>query len=133
MVSLEPDRKPYLPLPAFSSPQFGLNIKGVGIPSFGDEVVITQGSVKERCFAAAFGRRGRIVGAVTFNYGKWLNYGALIEQSASFPPPLGEVPTDMKPVPAEFPDPRAPTALPTVVLTGHDPTDRAATFEPPRR
>jgi len=39
----------------------------------------------------------------------------------------------MKPVPAEFPDPRTPTALPTVVLTGHDPTDRAAEFQPRRR
>ena len=88
MVSLEPDRRPHLPLPAFWSGQFGVNIKGVGVQSFGDEVVITQGSVKERRFAAAYGRRGRIVGAVTFNHGKWLEYyGALIERSAPFPPP----------------------------------------------
>ena len=95
-----------------------------------------QGSVKERRFAAAYGRRGRIVGAVTFNHGKWLEYyGALIERSAPFPPPPPgfDHPVDMKPVPADFPDPRTPTELPTVVLTGHDPTDRAAEFQPPRR
>jgi NADPH-dependent 2,4-dienoyl-CoA reductase/sulfur reductase-like enzyme len=136
MVSLEPDRKPHLPLPAFWSGQFGVNIKGVGVQSFGDEVVITQGSVTERRFAAAYGKRGRIVGAVTFNHGKWLEYyGALIERSSPFPPPPPgyDQAGDMQPVPAEFPDPRTPTALPTVVLTGHDPTDRAAAFEAPRR
>src|SRR5271170_7776725 len=136
MVSLEPDRRPHLPLPAFWSGQFGVNIKGVGVQSFGDEVIITQGSIKERRFAAAYGRRGRIVGAVTFNHGKWLEYyGALIERSAPFPPPPPgyDHPADMKPVPAEFPDPRTLTALPTVVLTGHDPTDRSAEFQPPRR
>src|ERR1700735_2588699 len=122
MVSLEPDRRPHLPLPAFWSGQFGVNIKGVGVGPFGDEIVITQGSVKERRFAAAYGRKGRIVAAVTFNHGKWLEYyGALIERSAPFPPPPPgyDHPADTKPVPADFPDPRTPTALPTVVLTGH--------------
>ncbi|OBG32460.1 hypothetical protein A5673_25070 [Mycobacterium sp. E3198] len=39
-------------------------------------------------FAGAYGYRGRIVGAVTFNHGKWLPYYAsLIERSAPFPPP----------------------------------------------
>jgi hypothetical protein len=76
------------------------------------------------------------VGAVTFNHGKWLEYYTrLIEKSAPFPPPPPgyDVPVDAKPVPAEFPDVRAPTALPTVVLTGHDPTDRGAEFQPRRR
>ncbi|HWN17492.1 MAG TPA: FAD-dependent oxidoreductase [Gemmatimonadales bacterium] len=136
MVSLEPERKPHLPLPRFWSGQFGVNIKGIGIPSFGDQLVITQGSVKDRRFAAAYGKRGRIVGAITFNHGKWLEYyEALINRSAPFPPPAPgyDAPAEMKPIPAEFPDPRTATALPTVVLTGHDPTDRAATFEPARR
>jgi 3-phenylpropionate/trans-cinnamate dioxygenase ferredoxin reductase subunit len=74
MVSLESDRRPHLPLPAFWSGQFGVNIKGVGVGPFADKIVITQGSVKERRFAAAYGRRGRIVAAVTFNHGKWLEY-----------------------------------------------------------
>lgn len=87
MVSLEADRRPHLPLPSFWSSQFGVNIKGVGVGPFGDEIVFTQGSIKDRRFAAAYGRRGRIVAAVTFNHGKWLeHYGALIERSAPFPP-----------------------------------------------
>ena len=54
-------------IPQFWSGQFGVNIKSVGVPSFGDEIMFTQGSVKQRRFAAAYGRRGRLVGAVTFD------------------------------------------------------------------
>ena len=136
MVSLEPDRRPHLPLPAFWSGQFGVNIKGVGVGPFGDEIVITQGSVKDYRFAAAYGRRGRIVAAVTFNHGKWLEYyGAMIERSAPFPPPPPgyDQAGDMKPIPARFPDPRTPTGFPDVVLTGHDPTDRGAEYRPKKR
>ena len=136
MVNLEPDYHPLLLLPGFWSGQFGVNIKSVGVPPFGDEIVFTQGSVKQRRFAAAYGRRGRIVAAVTFNQGKWLEYyGRLIEQSAPFPPPPPgwDLPDDMKPVPAEFPEPGVPTAMPDVVLTGHDPSERRAEFRPRRR
>ena len=31
-------------------------------------------------------------------------------------------------MPARFPDPRVPTEIPDVVLTGHDPTSRGAEF-----
>ena len=131
MVSDESDRRPHLPLPAFWSGQFGVNIKSVGVPSFGHQIMFTQGSVKERRFAAAYGRRGRIVGAVTFDHGKWLeHYGALIERSAPFPlAPMGyDLPADMSPISAEFPDPRSPTTIPDVVLTGHNPSERGAEF-----
>jgi NADPH-dependent 2,4-dienoyl-CoA reductase/sulfur reductase-like enzyme len=136
MVSLEADRRPHLPLPAFWSGQFEVNIKGVGVGPFADEIVITQGSVKERRFAAAYGRKGRIVAAVTFNYAKFLGYyGKLIERSAPFPPPPPgfDQAGDMKPVPARFPDPRAPTGYPDVILTGHDPTERGAEYRPKNR
>ena len=87
MVSFEPDCRPHLLLPGFWSGQFGVNIKSVGVPPFADEIVVTQGSVEDRRFVAAYGRRGRIVAAVTFNQGKWLEYYAgLIEKSAPFPP-----------------------------------------------
>ncbi len=131
MVCDESERRPHLPLPAFWSGQFGVNIKSVGVPPFGQEIAFTQGSVKERRFAAVYGRRGRIVAAVTFDHAKWLeHYGAQIERSGPFPPPPAgfDLPADMKPVPAEFPDPRAPTAIPDVVLTGHDPSERGAEF-----
>lgn len=133
MISLETDRRPHLPLPSFWSGQFGVNIKGVGACSFGDEIVFTQGSPRDLRFAAAYGRRGRIVGAVTFNHGKWLEYyGAMIERSAPFPPPPPgyDAPAGMTPIPARFPDPRVPTEIPDVVLTGHDPTSRGAEFRP---
>jgi NADPH-dependent 2,4-dienoyl-CoA reductase/sulfur reductase-like enzyme len=131
MVTLEPDRHPHLLLPGFWSGQFGVNIKSVGVPPFGDELVFTQGSVESRCFAAAYGRQGRIVAAVTFDQGRWLEYYAgLIGRSAPFPPPPPgwDRPDDMTPIPADFPDPGVPTALPEVVLTGHDPSERRAEF-----
>jgi len=133
MITLGLDRRPHLPLPSFWSGQFGINIKGAGVCSFGDEIVFTQGSVEERRFAAAYGYKGRIVGAVTFNHGKWLPYYAsLIEKSAPFPPPPPgyDAPADAEPMPARFPDPREQTGIPDVVLTGHDPTSRAAEFRP---
>jgi NADPH-dependent 2,4-dienoyl-CoA reductase/sulfur reductase-like enzyme len=136
MVNLETGRRPHLPLPQFWSGQFGVNIKGVGVCSFGDEIVFTQGSVEDLRFAAAYGRKGRIVAAITFNHGKWLDYyAAMIERSAPFPPPPPsyDAPADMEPMPARFPDPREPTGIPDVVLTGHDPTSRGAEFRPKAR
>jgi 3-phenylpropionate/trans-cinnamate dioxygenase ferredoxin reductase subunit len=136
MVSDEADRRPHLPVPAFWSAQFGLNIKSVGVPPFADEIVFTQGSVKERRFAAAYGSRGRIVAAVTFNHGKWLEfYQSQIEQSGPFPPPSTgfDQPVDMRPVPPDFPEHGVPTGPPVVVLTGHDPNERRVELRPQRR
>ena len=131
MVNDETNRRPHLLVPAFWSGQFGINIKSVGVPSFGDEIVFTQGSVKERRFAAAYGHRGRIVGAVTFNHGKWLEYyGAQIARSGAFPPPPAgfDVPADAQPRAADFPARGVPTGVPDVVLTGHDPNEMQAEF-----
>ena len=97
--------------------------------------MFTQGSVKQRRFAAAYGRRGRIVGAVTFNHGKWIPYyEAQIARSAPFPPnPAGsDFPEDMRVMPADFPARGVPTEAPDVVLTGHDPSERQAEFRPRR-
>ncbi len=135
MVCDETDRWAHLMIPQFWSGQFGVNIKSIGVPSFGDEIMFTQGSVKQRRFAAAYGRRGRIVGAVTFNHGKWIPYyEAQIARSAPFPPnPAGsDFPEDMRVMPAEFPARGVPTETPDVVLTGHDPSERRAEFRPRR-
>jgi Reductase C-terminal len=123
-------------LPQFWSGQFGVNIKSVGVPSFGDEIVFTQGSVRQRRFAAAYGRRGRIVGAVTFNHGKWIEYYRdQIARSGPFPPhpPGFDFPEDMRVLPADFPARGVPTETPDVVLTGHDPSERRAEFRPRQR
>jgi 3-phenylpropionate/trans-cinnamate dioxygenase ferredoxin reductase subunit len=133
MVCGETDRWAHLMIPQFWSGQFGVNIKSVGVPSFGDEIMFTQGSVKQRRFAAAYGQRGRIVGAVTFNHGKWIPYyEAQIARSAPFPPnPAGsDFPEDMRVMPAEFPARGVPTETPDVVLTGHNPSERRAEFRP---
>lgn len=132
MVCDPMDRRAHLLIPAFWSGQFGVNIKSVGVPSFGNEIVFTQGSVKERRFAAVYGLRGRIVGAVTFDHGKWLpHYESQIARSGPFPPhPAGfDLPGDMRVVPAQFPERGAATAA-DVVLTGHDPNEREAEFRP---
>ena len=131
MVCDEVDRWAHLLIPQFWSAQFGVNIKSVGVPSFGDEIVFTQGSVKGRRFAAAYGRRGRIVGAVTFNHGKWIDYYRdQIARSGPFPPhpPGFDFPENMRVMPADFPARGVPTETPDVVLTGHDPSERHAEF-----
>ena len=126
MISAEADRRPHVSVPWFWSIQFEVNIKSVGIPSIADEVVVTQGSTDERRFAAAYGLNGQIVAAVTFNAGRYLEYyERLIAAAAPFPPDLGNVEqaTGDAPVPADFPPPSALTNRPTVVLTGHAPTE----------
>lgn len=124
MVSTPTARWPHLPSPVFWSAQFGSNIKSVGVPTFADQVVLAQGSVAERRFVAAYGHRGRLTAAVAFNQGKWLEfYQRLIEAAAPFPPPP---PTDQEPVPARLPDLQIRERHATVVVTGHDPSERRA-------
>ncbi|GAA1265106.1 hypothetical protein GCM10009609_30380 [Pseudonocardia aurantiaca] len=133
MISTQADRWPHLSVPAFWSTQFGNEIKSVGVPSVADEVVVTQGSVSDRRFVAAYGHNGRIVGAVTFNQSKWLEfYERQIERAGPFPPPFRTIdqPAEMVPVKAGFPDRPIPTQDATVVVTGHDPSERRARLLP---
>ncbi|MFD8259519.1 NAD(P)/FAD-dependent oxidoreductase [Streptomyces griseoluteus] len=130
MVSSQANRWPHLTLPLFWSIQFGVNIKSVGVPTFADEVAVTQGSVAERRFVAAYGYRGRVTAAVSFNNAKWLDhYRQLIETAAPFPPPCPtpDQPADMKPVPVDFPGPTLLAQGATVVVTGNDPGERRVT------
>ena len=87
MISAPTERWPHVSLPIFWSTQFGINIKSVGVPTFADEVAIVQGSVADRRFVAAYGYRGRLTAAVTFDQAMWLEfYQELIEKAAPFPP-----------------------------------------------
>ncbi|GAB3837403.1 hypothetical protein GCM10027610_039440 [Dactylosporangium cerinum] len=127
MISAGPDLWPHVALPVFWSTQFGVEIKSIGVPTYADEVVITQGSTAQRRFVAVYGRQGRITAAVSFDHGMWLEfYGRLIEQAAPFPPRLRTVdqPATRQPVPAEVRS--EPSAHATVVLTGHRPSQRRA-------
>ncbi|MFF2144497.1 NAD(P)/FAD-dependent oxidoreductase [Kitasatospora sp. NPDC058190] len=136
MISIGPDRRAHLWVPTFWSSQFGVNIKSVGVPNMGDEIVITQGSLAERRFVAVYGYRGRIIAAVAFDQAKWLEfYREQIEVRAPFPPDYATVdrqPGGMRTVPAEFPDPSLPSHGATVTLTGHDPSERRVQFTPAR-
>jgi NADPH-dependent 2,4-dienoyl-CoA reductase/sulfur reductase-like enzyme len=116
------DRLPHISVPVFWSIQFGLNIKSVGVPNYGDQIQFTQGSVADRSFVAAYGREGRLVAAVTVDQAKWIDhYRREIETRAPFPPDLHGIdgPATDAPVSAEFPHPWVPYAPPPVVLTGH--------------
>jgi len=127
MVSLPGDQWPHLATPVFWSQQFGTNIKSVGVPTFADQVVIAQGSVPERQFVIAYGYRGRMTAAVSFDHGIWLNfYQKMIEAAQPFPPafPAVDEPSYRQPLPAQIDHKESFHA--TVALTGHDPSERQA-------
>ncbi|HEX3964782.1 MAG TPA: FAD-dependent oxidoreductase [Trebonia sp.] len=130
MINAAADRWPHVPSPVFWSVQFGTNIKSVGVPSYADQVVIAQGSVAERRFVAVYGYRGRVTAAVGFDQGMWLeSYQKMIDAAAPFPPSFLDVSEqdDRQPVPVGLPDPRTSTGYDTTVMvTGHDPSERRA-------
>ncbi|MGW8395319.1 NAD(P)/FAD-dependent oxidoreductase [Streptomyces lydicus] len=135
MISPGPRRRPHLTVPAFWSSQFGLNIKSVGVPTFSDQVVIAQGSLKEARLVAVYGYRGRVTAAVSVNQARSLEYYQhLIERAAPFSPGPGiadqaEPPV---PVPSDVPDPNVLSHGPTVALTGHLPDRRLTVVQPAR-
>ncbi|MFD7434286.1 NAD(P)/FAD-dependent oxidoreductase [Streptomyces sp. NPDC059861] len=133
MLSESADRLPHLWVPAFWSSQFGVNIKSVGVPSLGTEILISQGSLADRRFVGVYGYQGRVIGAVAFDHARWLPfYQELIETTAPFPPPFPTVGRSpgQRPMDADFPDPSVPTHGPTVTLSGYSPADRRITFTP---
>ncbi|UKY47608.1 NAD(P)/FAD-dependent oxidoreductase [Streptomyces inhibens] len=135
MVNPGPRRRPHLTVPAFWSSQFGLNIKSVGVPTFSDQVVIAQGSLRDARLVAVYGYRGRVTAAVSVNQAKWLEYyQRLIETAAPFPPVPGAAdrPESPAPVPSDVPDPKMLSHGPTVALTGHLPDRRLTVVQPAR-
>ncbi|MEV7614297.1 FAD/NAD(P)-binding oxidoreductase [Streptomyces sp. NPDC089799] len=136
MLSESTDRRPHIWVPAFWSTQFGVNIKSVGVPPMGTEIMITQGSLDERRFTGVYGYQGRIIAAVTFDNARWLPfYEKQIEQTAPFPPPFDTVDRradGRHPMPADFPDPSVPTHGPTVTVSGYSPADKRIHFRPGR-
>jgi 3-phenylpropionate/trans-cinnamate dioxygenase ferredoxin reductase subunit len=135
MVCAPVDRLPHVTVPAFWSIQFGINIKSVGVPPFADEILFTEGSVKDRSFVAAYGQRGRLVGAALFDQAKSLDfYRREIENAAALPAAMRVVDglTPDGPVSPRFPHPSVPSAPPTVVLSGYAPDERHATIIEPQ-
>src|SRR5215469_2780319 len=129
MINGPAGRWPHLATPVFWSVQFGTNIKSVGVPTFADEVMLAQGSMSERRFVAAYGYRGRMIAAVAFDQAMWLPfYQKMIESAAPFPPEFRAVdrPADHHRVPVGMPGPEIRNFQATVVVTGHDPSERQA-------
>jgi NADPH-dependent 2,4-dienoyl-CoA reductase/sulfur reductase-like enzyme/ferredoxin len=129
MVSGPADRWPHLGTPVFWSAQFGTNIKSLGVPTYADEVMIVQGSLPERRFVAAYGYRGRMTAAVAFDQGMWLEfYQNMIETAGQFPPGFSvhDQPAYTQPVPVGLPAKEIRDFHASVVLTGHDPSERRA-------
>ena len=148
-----PHRWPHLAVPAFWSTQFGLNIKSVGVPTFADEVVITQGSVADRRFVAAYGYQGRVIAAVTFDQAKWLEFYQRPDRAGRAVParlrhrrparpsssrcrpssPTRPIPTHGRHRRGHRPRPRRAARHPAAALTGHRdrPTAPDATRRPP--
>jgi NADPH-dependent 2,4-dienoyl-CoA reductase/sulfur reductase-like enzyme len=126
MICDSPDRRAHVCVPAFWSVQFGTNIKSVGVPTLADQILVTQGSAKEGRFAAVYLDGDRMVGAVTFDHGRYLeHYRHLIEQALPPPVPVGEAEGNVA-EDARFPDPAAPYAPPTVIVSGRSPTHMEA-------
>jgi NADPH-dependent 2,4-dienoyl-CoA reductase/sulfur reductase-like enzyme len=133
MVCPPLERLPHLSVPTFWSIQFGVNIKSVGVPNFGDEIMFTQGSVADRSFVAAYGHSGRLVGAVTVDQAKWIDfYRHQIQSAVPFPPDLHafDGPATGAPIDAELPHPSVPYHNPPVVVSGHAPDERAQPIRP---
>ncbi|MFJ9417973.1 NAD(P)/FAD-dependent oxidoreductase [Streptomyces sp. NPDC101227] len=134
MICAGPERRPHLWMPMFWSSQFGVNIKSVGVPSLGDQLVVAQGTLAEQRFVAVYGYRGRVIAAASFDGAKWLAfYQQQIESGAPFPPEYHSVDRrieKLQPVDPAFPDPHLPTHGPTVTLTGHSPSERRVEFVP---
>ena len=97
-----------IPLPSFWSSMFGVTIKSVGVASFGDEVMVAQGSLAENKAVLLYGRRGRTVAALALDAPRDLPfYASLVKNGAPFPPRLGipakNRPDSPEPRPALFP------------------------------
>lgn len=100
--------EPFVEIPRFWSTMFGVNIKSIGVPSLGDEVVVVQGSLADRRGVAVYGRDGRVVAAVSVDAPRELEFfESMVETGEVFPPSI-RVPDWARsspplPVPALFP------------------------------
>ena len=82
------DAPPYTPVPYFWSDQHGTKIQFVGHSQPGDQVAVVEGSVADGRFVAAYGRAGRLVGALLWiRAARVPRFLALLRAGAPFPPP----------------------------------------------
>jgi NADPH-dependent 2,4-dienoyl-CoA reductase/sulfur reductase-like enzyme len=83
LLAAPEDREPHAAVPSFWSDQHGHALRSVGLPALADEARVAEGSYAERRFVVAYGRRGRLVGALAVDLGRRLRrYRALIADRA---------------------------------------------------
>jgi 3-phenylpropionate/trans-cinnamate dioxygenase ferredoxin reductase component len=76
---------PYDPVPWFWSDQYDRKLQLAGLATGADEMVVVDGSLDERRFAAVFRRGGRLVGVVAMNRPRQVVvYRRLLERDASW-------------------------------------------------
>ena len=81
--------RPYAPVPYFWSDQYGVKIQMVGRFLPGDQVRVVDGSVDDHRFVAAYGRHGRLVGAIGFGRpARVMKLRQMIAAGAPWPPAL---------------------------------------------
>lgn len=79
---------PYTPVPYFWSDQHGLKLQFVGRAAPGDETMVVEGSFEEDRLLIAYGRQGRLVGALGMRRpARVMALQRLIAEGAPFPPP----------------------------------------------
>lgn len=77
----------YDPIPYFWSDQHGVKLQFVGLAGPGDETVFLEGSFEEDRFLAAYGRDGRLVGALGMRRpARVMALQKLIADGSNFPP-----------------------------------------------
>jgi 3-phenylpropionate/trans-cinnamate dioxygenase ferredoxin reductase subunit len=77
----------FQPVPYFWSDQYDRKFQMVGRTTGGDEVSIVDGSLEERRWVAAYGRRGRLVAALgSSRPAKVMGLGRRIAQGGPYPP-----------------------------------------------
>jgi NADPH-dependent 2,4-dienoyl-CoA reductase/sulfur reductase-like enzyme len=78
---------PFSPVPYFWSDQYETKIQFVG--RTGPQVTVVDGDIDDDRFAVAYGRDGRLVGALAFNRPAQIAaYRGLIASGTPFPPPV---------------------------------------------
>ncbi len=79
--------RPYAEVPWFWSNQYDAKLQFVGTAEPGDQVEVVEGGTDDLRFVAAYGRKGRTVGALILNRSARASpYRRLIAQRAAFPP-----------------------------------------------
>ena len=83
--------QPFAPVPFVWSDQYDTKIQFVGQARPGDEVRVVEGTVAENRFVAIYGRGGRIVAALTFNWPRrLLDYRMRVAQRGSWEEALNQ-------------------------------------------